>query len=57
MECPKSYITADSTTWLDEFFVWKADGAMNLMSLPARTAEALLVLEREWRVEMEHAEQ
>jgi hypothetical protein len=55
--CPKSYITAQSATWLDEYFVWKTAGQINLLDLPAKTAEAFLILEREWRSELEHAEQ
>ena len=55
-ECPKSYISADSAAWLDQFFVWKLGGGSGLMELPARTGDAFLVLEREWRSELEHAE-
>jgi hypothetical protein len=57
LACPKSEITADSAAWLDRYFVWKAGGPVDLLALPARTAEAFLILEREWRSELEHAEQ
>lgn len=55
--CPRSSVTAESAAWLDQFFVWKTGGGASLADMPARTAEAFLVLEREWRLELEHAEQ
>lgn len=55
--CPKVVIRPESLKWLEEFAVWKAGGAMNLMRLPARTAEAFLVLEQELRAEQKYARQ
>ena len=54
--CPKSVITAESAAWLDEFFTWKVGGPGSLLDLPARKADAFLVLEREWRMELKNGE-
>jgi hypothetical protein len=51
-ECPKSYISAESIRWIEEFSVWKAGGITDLKKLPARTAEAFFVLEQEWGAEI-----
>jgi hypothetical protein len=51
-QCPKSIITADSLTFLEQFQIWKELGGLDLFSLEARTAEAFLLLEREWRKEV-----
>lgn len=52
--CPKSLITARSLAWIEEFLTWKAFGGGVLWSMPAKTAEALLVLEQAWRKEREN---
>ena len=54
-QCPKSLITPDSAAWLDEFFAWKLNTSRNMTELPARTADAFLVLDREWRAEVQNA--
>ena len=50
--CPTSYITAESQTLVEEFFVRKRLGAMDLEQLTARQAEAFVILERELAIEM-----
>lgn len=53
--CPKALIRPESLRWLEEFSAWKAGGQVNLLRLPARTAEAFFVLEQELRAELNHA--
>jgi hypothetical protein len=55
--CPRSYISAESLSYVEAFFVWKAGGPQSLFDLPARLAEAFLILEREWRGELNGAEE
>jgi hypothetical protein len=45
--CPKSYITAQSTAWLEEFYVWRRLGGIRPDRLTARQAEAYLLIEDE----------
>ncbi len=45
--CPKSLISAESMTWLEEFCVWKKLGGPEINNLNARTAHAFLILEQE----------
>lgn len=49
--CPKSLITAQSLEWLEMFFAWKALGGGVPWSMHAKSVDALLVLERAWRME------
>ena len=51
--CPKSLITGQSLYFIEQFKVWKQLGG-NVWSLDAKSAEALLLLEREWRKENEN---
>lgn len=53
--CPKSLISGQSRTWLEEYSVWKMFGHGDLWSMPARTVEAFCLLERELMREKEHA--
>ena len=46
-ECPRSYITAASVGWIEEFHAWKRLGYPDALSLTARQAEAMLLLEQE----------
>jgi hypothetical protein len=46
-ECPKSFITAESVAWLEEFQVWKRFGYPHVGEMTARQVEAMLVLEAE----------
>ena len=55
--CPKGSIRAESLRWLEEFSVWKTGGSAPLTRLPARTAEAFLVLEQQLRAEQNYARQ
>jgi hypothetical protein len=42
--CPRSYITAESITWIEEFLVRRKLGGSPVADLEARTAEAFLLL-------------
>ena len=52
--CPKSLITADEIQAVEEFRAWKLTGTPDLRTLPARVADALMVLEAEYRSELRH---
>ena len=54
--CPKSYVTAESLCWLEEFHVWRAGHREGLMNLETRKADAFLLLEAEMERENNHAE-
>ncbi len=49
--CPRSYITAESLGWVEEFLVGRRLGRTELREMPARDAEAHLILAREWEAE------
>jgi hypothetical protein len=49
--CPKSIISSESLHFLEQFRLWKSYGGGVPWTLNAREAEALLVLDREWRKE------
>jgi hypothetical protein len=44
--CPKSYITAESESWVEEFLIRRRLGGLNFEELSARETEAFLVLEQ-----------
>jgi hypothetical protein len=50
-ECPKSSITAQSLTWVEEYFMWKRLCLDLRLDLNIRTAEAFLVLEEQLALE------
>lgn len=50
-ECPKSAVTPGSVELLEKFFGWKLGGGGALNDLPAKEADAFLILEGEWRAE------
>ncbi|HEY2018935.1 MAG TPA: hypothetical protein VGH38_35765 [Bryobacteraceae bacterium] len=50
--CPKSYITAESQTLLEEFFVRRRLGGMDFAELTARQVDAFVILERALATEM-----
>jgi len=52
--CPKSVITGQSLHWLEIFRFWKSMGAGPVWDMPAKCADALLLLEKEWQKEMEN---
>ncbi len=56
-ECPVSYITPQSMAWLEEFTVRKLVGGRRLEALPAKTVDALCVLENEYRREVADGEE
>jgi hypothetical protein len=45
--CPTSYISADSQTLVEEFFVRRRLGGMDFAELTARQVEAFVILEKE----------
>lgn len=50
--CPTGYITAESQTLLEEFFVRRRLSAADLGEPTARQVEAFVILERELALEM-----
>ena len=52
--CPKSLITAADVHAVEEFRAWKLAGMSDFRSFPARVADALMVLEAEYRSELRH---
>ncbi len=55
-ECPKTFVTAESLTLLEEFQVWKLGGVKGWYDLPARTVDGFLTLELELRREQERGD-
>lgn len=45
--CPKSFITAQSMTWIEEYLVRRKLGQRGIYGLGAREVEAFLILEHE----------
>jgi hypothetical protein len=54
--CPKSLISSESVAWLEEFAVWKRLGGLDPRQMPARTAEAFLILEEQFSQEVARTE-
>ena len=52
--CPKSFITAQSLAWLEEFVVRRKLGQKWPEDLGARETEAFLILESEWEAETQN---
>jgi hypothetical protein len=52
-QCPKPYITAQSLSLLEEFFIRRRFRTMDSEELSARQVEAFLVLEKEFAAESE----
>ena len=46
-ECPKSYVSAESMAFVEDFSFRRRFGQMDLTHLTARQAEAFMVLESE----------
>jgi hypothetical protein len=44
-----SLVTPQSVEWVERFFVEKLMGSGNVTDLPARQADAMMLLEKEWR--------
>jgi hypothetical protein len=55
--CPKSLITAESQTLVEEFLLRKRLGSMDFSQLQARQVEAFAILEREFSLEMKNGQQ
>lgn len=55
-ECPRSFVTAESETWLEEFHLWRFGGRPDLMAYPAKSAEAFTILESELMKEQDNGE-
>jgi hypothetical protein len=53
--CPRSYITPESASLLEEFHAWKLIGVSDVYRLPARVVEAIFILENELRLEKQDA--
>lgn len=53
--CPRSYITPESVSLMEEFHAWKLIGASDVYHMPARVVEAIFVLENELRSEIHDA--
>jgi hypothetical protein len=51
--CPKSYITPNSETLVEEFFVRRQVGAIEFSDLSARQVEAFAILEKVLTTEIE----
>ena len=47
VECPKSFITAQSIAWVEEFLVRRRLGGLEPDGMGAREVEAFLILEQE----------
>ena len=56
-QCPKSIITAESLAMLEAFAAWRVLGPNPVWPLPAKIADALFVLQNEWRSLQSDAEQ
>jgi len=52
-QCPKPYITAESQSLLEEFFIRRQTRALDSEELSARQVEAFLILEKELAAELE----
>ena len=50
-QCPKSVISAKSLYFMDLYERWKRLGKGCMLSLDAKSADALMVLEQEWLAE------
>jgi hypothetical protein len=49
--CPKSFISAASMAWLEEYYAWKLMGGGDYQRLTARQLDAFGTLEREMAAE------
>ena len=52
--CPTSLISAQSLTWVEQFWVWRRLGPSYPGELSPREIEAFLILEREAQEEVSH---
>jgi hypothetical protein len=54
-QCPKPYITPESQSLLEEFFIRRRFRTLDREELSARQVEAFLILEKELAAELELA--
>ena len=54
--CPKSFVTAESIGFVEEFLVRRRLGGMQFEVLSARQVEAFLILEKAMAMERKHGE-
>jgi hypothetical protein len=54
--CPKSYITPESETLVEEFFVRRRLGDISIAELSARQVEAFTILENAFTAEIRQAQ-
>jgi hypothetical protein len=52
-QCPKSIITAESLSMLEQFQIWRSFGSADIWAMNARLVEAFVLLGDELRQEME----
>jgi hypothetical protein len=55
--CPKSYVTSESETLVEEFFVRRRMGAIEFSELSARQVEAFAILEKALTTEIKHGQE
>jgi hypothetical protein len=55
--CPKSYISVESESLVEEYLVRRRFGDVRAMELSARQAEAFAILENELSAEIRHGQQ
>ena len=51
MECPKSYVSAQSLAWIDEFALWRRNPAAGYAETEAKKLDAFLILEAQLAAE------
>ncbi len=49
--CPKSFVTAQSLTWIEQFLVWRELNIWSKTDLTAKEVEAFFVLQAELAAE------
>jgi hypothetical protein len=49
--CPVSTITPESLAYLEQFAAWRMEGSREMSALPARRADAFVILHEEKRKE------
>jgi hypothetical protein len=55
--CPKSFVTAESESLVEEFLLRRQLGGLNVGRLSAKQAEAFAILEQEFAAETKNVEQ
>ena len=55
-ECPRSYVTADSQTWIEYYYAARYFGVADMYALPATTVDAICTIEGEINEEKRHGD-